>query len=129
MTDTITTLSLGASLSLIALLRNGPAGLHAPILRLLRITTDPDLKILLSRLTFVASISGILAANRILNHLARNNWLLAKKADWDWPNEVAVVTGGSGGIGTKIVNGLAERGIKVAVIDIVEPTQFTKCKQ
>jgi all-trans-retinol dehydrogenase (NAD+) len=128
MMDIITTLSLGTSLSLIAILRKGPNGFRAPILRALRITTDPDLKIYLSRLVVVASISGVIVGNRILNHLARNNWLLAKKNTWDWPHEVAVVTGGAGGIGANIVKGLAARGVKVAVVDIVEPTQFAECE-
>jgi all-trans-retinol dehydrogenase (NAD+) len=127
MTDTISTLSLGTSLSLIAVLRRGPESLKGPLLQILRIQSQPDLKIFLSRLAVIASISGVIASNRILNHLARNNWLLAKQTDWDWPNEVAVVTGGSGGIGANVVQGLARKGIKVAVIDIVEPSQFSQC--
>lgn len=39
-----------------------------------------------------------------------------------WDNEVAVVTGGSSGIGALTVMGLAEKGVRVAVLDIVEPT-------
>lgn len=38
-----------------------------------------------------------------------------------WGNEVAVITGGSNGMGALIAQGLASRGIKVAVLDIVEP--------
>lgn len=44
-----------------------------------------------------------------------NNW---KGDEWDWEKEVVVVTGGSDGIGKHIVFLLAERGIRVAVLDV-----------
>ncbi|KAK8152483.1 hypothetical protein BKA80DRAFT_285922 [Phyllosticta citrichinensis] len=44
-----------------------------------------------------------------------NNWT---KDVYDWDKEIVVVTGGSDGIGKHIVLFLAERGIKVAVLDI-----------
>jgi hypothetical protein len=39
-----------------------------------------------------------------------------------WSREVVVVTGGSDGIGKKIVHLLAEKGIKVAVLDVQDLT-------
>ncbi|KAK6208239.1 peroxisomal 2 4-dienoyl-CoA reductase sps19 [Pestalotiopsis sp. IQ-011] len=47
-----------------------------------------------------------------------NNW--KKDTTYDWPNEIAVVTGGAGGIGGNVVKLLAERGVKVVVLDIQE---------
>jgi all-trans-retinol dehydrogenase (NAD+) len=44
-----------------------------------------------------------------------NNW---KSDTYDWRKEIVVVTGGSDGIGARIVKLLAERGITVAVLDI-----------
>ncbi|KAF2747152.1 dehydrogenase/reductase SDR family member 8 precursor [Sporormia fimetaria CBS 119925] len=41
---------------------------------------------------------------------------------YDWNKEVVVVTGGSDGIGKIVVQLLAERGIKVAVLDVQELT-------
>ena len=49
---------------------------------------------------------------------AANNWT---NDTYDWPKELVVVTGGSDGIGAEIVNLLAERGIKVVVLDIQAP--------
>ena len=127
-TDKITTLSLGASLSLIALLRAGPERLRGPLLQLLRIRSQPDLQIFLSKLRWIAALSAVFGVNRVLNHLSRNNWVLPSSTKWNWPKEVAVVTGGSSGIGSNIVKGLAEKGVKVAVVDIQEPTQFGQCE-
>ena len=44
-----------------------------------------------------------------------NNWV---KDKYDWSREIVVITGGAGGIGGHVVQLLAERGIKVAVLDI-----------
>ncbi|KAI1197750.1 NAD(P)-binding protein [Nemania serpens] len=44
-----------------------------------------------------------------------NNWT---KDRYNWSEEIAVVTGGAGGIGGHIVKLLAERGTKVVVLDI-----------
>ncbi|KAJ4303701.1 hypothetical protein N0V90_002602 [Kalmusia sp. IMI 367209] len=50
-----------------------------------------------------------------LDNAVINNW---KGDTWDWKKEVVVVTGGSDGIGKSIVLLLAEKGIKVAVLDV-----------
>lgn len=42
---------------------------------------------------------------------------------WDWTKEIVVVTGGSSGIGWNITSRLAARGVKVIVLDIVEPQE------
>jgi hypothetical protein len=54
-----------------------------------------------------------------LDDAVTNNW---SNDTYDWRKEVVVVTGGSDGIGKIIVQLLAERGIKVAVLDVQELT-------
>ncbi|EAQ84344.1 hypothetical protein CHGG_08358 [Chaetomium globosum CBS 148.51] len=52
--------------------------------------------------------------------MASNSWRLTAAKGWDWPNEIAVVTGGSSGIGKGIVERLVALGVRVAVLDIQE---------
>ncbi|KAI1842443.1 hypothetical protein JX265_010398 [Neoarthrinium moseri] len=56
--------------------------------------------------------------NRTLNTMAANSWRLTATKGWDWPNEIAVVTGGCSGIGKSIVEKLVGLGVRVAVLDI-----------
>ncbi|KAJ3548116.1 hypothetical protein NM208_g1148 [Fusarium decemcellulare] len=56
--------------------------------------------------------------NKTLNTMAANSWRLRASKGWDWPKEIAVVTGGSSGIGKGIVERLVSLGIQVAVLDV-----------
>jgi hypothetical protein len=55
-----------------------------------------------------------------LDDRVANNWV---KDTYEWDKEVVVVTGGSDGIGKEVVLLLAERGVRVAVMD-VQPLTF-----
>ncbi|KAI0968930.1 NAD(P)-binding protein [Xylaria arbuscula] len=68
------------------------------------------------RVLFV--LSAIRRLNRTLNVMAANSWRLTASKGWDWPNEIAVVTGGSSGIGKLMVEKLVAIGVRVAVLDI-----------
>ncbi|KAI0458200.1 NAD(P)-binding protein [Xylaria acuta] len=68
------------------------------------------------RVLFALSI--VRRLNRALNTVAANSWRLTASKGWDWPNEIAVVTGGSSGIGKLVVEKLAASGVHVAVLDI-----------
>lgn len=67
--------------------------------------------------------------NAGLNALATNNWRISSappNGRWDWANEIAVVTGGCGGIGLALVEGLTAKGVRVAVLDIQDPPPSLK---
>jgi NAD(P)-dependent dehydrogenase (short-subunit alcohol dehydrogenase family) len=75
---------------------------------------------------------GLVAtASSWLNDAVTNNW---NSDAYVWSREVVVVTGGSDGIGKIVVKLLAEKGIKVAVLDVQDLTyeapscvRFFKC--
>lgn len=79
--------------------------------RLRTYVTKRSLRILL--------VLGIIRViNRNLNSWATSNWRIRNTTQWRWHSEVAVVTGGCSGIGRSIVHALAQRGIKVAILDV-----------
>ncbi|KAF2017745.1 NAD(P)-binding protein [Aaosphaeria arxii CBS 175.79] len=58
--------------------------------------------------------------NRFQNRRATNGWKFFGSGKWDWPQEIAVVTGGCNGIGKAIVLGLVRKGIRVAILDVAD---------
>lgn len=66
----------------------------------------------LKALLWLGSASHI---NCFLDSAVANNWV---NDTYDWAKEIVVVTGGNDGIGVIVVKLLAERGIKVAVLDV-----------
>ena len=53
----------------------------------------------------------------------KNNWT---KDTYEWDKEIVLITGGAGGIGGNVVKLLAERGIKVVVLDVIPMTFDTR---
>jgi len=76
-------------------------------------------------------LGALSTVNAWLNSGVTNNW---SSDAYVWSREVVVVTGGSDGIGKIVVQLLAEKGIKVAVLDVQDLTyeapssvRFFKC--
>ncbi|KAI8623355.1 NAD(P)-binding protein [Xylariaceae sp. FL1651] len=90
------------------------SGQHAP-------PSSRDLSTINTVLHVLFALGVVRHLNRILNTMAANSWRLAASGGWDWPNEVAVVTGGSSGIGKEIVKRLAALGVRTAILDIQDP--------
>lgn len=69
--------------------------------------------------------------NARLNEWALHNyrWKRSSTEVWNWRKEVAVLTGGSSGIGALLTKKLAYKGITVVVLDVNPlPKELTGCK-
>lgn len=62
----------------------------------------------------------IFALNKWITHRSINNFV--DDTTWDWPKELAVVTGGSSGIGAETVRELNRHNVKTIILDINPPT-------
>ncbi|KAL8276326.1 hypothetical protein RQP46_011251 [Phenoliferia psychrophenolica] len=79
------------------------------------LSSSPYLSALLA---FVA----LKTANRALNRLTRNHGWKADKPTWGKKGDVVLITGGAGGIGGEMVEILARKGARIAVLDLGKPT-------
>ena len=80
-----------------------------------------DHEVAFSRLKYLFYFGVVRWLNGKLSKQVLNNWQTSK---YNWDKELAVVTGGSDGIGKHISLLLAEHGVKVAILD-VKPLTFT----
>ncbi|GMK56153.1 hypothetical protein CspeluHIS016_0212090 [Cutaneotrichosporon spelunceum] len=85
---------------------------------LVLLASGPDDATVKAALTVFSALGLACYLNSKLSELAANSYRLTAAPGWDWPREVAVVTGGSSGIGLAIVERFVRRGIKVAVLDV-----------
>ena len=72
-----------------------------------------------SRLKFCMYIGLARLVNSWMNQGALNNW---RRAKFQWDKELVVVTGGSDGFGKLLTLRLVEKGSKVIVLDVQNPT-------
>lgn len=81
-----------------------------------------------SGLKWFSTLWAVFEVNSVLNRWAENRWVWKNDtSNWDWKNEIAVVTGGSQGIGACVVKKLLSYNIRCAVLDVVPlSTIFTE---
>lgn len=113
------------------ILTRGPDSIREPLLRQLGVLlSDVNIARLLTGLKWAVALGIVRKLNLWLNSIALNNWQIRSSSDrWIWNQEVAVVTGGSNGIGAEIVKALKRKRVKVAVLDIQPlPKALDGCK-
>lgn len=76
--------------------------------------------LLTKALLAVLVISILRSANRTLSSLVVNNW--QRQRPWDNNRELVLLTGGCSGIGKQIMLDLAQKGVRVVILDVVEPS-------
>ena len=105
---------------LLYLLTKAPPSVRLPVLLHLReVLSAQNIGRLVTTLKWLFAAGVIGATNSKLNELAYNNYRLTSyKKAWDWPNEIAVVTGASSGFGKLFALDLAAKGIKLSLIHI-----------
>lgn len=93
-----------------------------------RLPSLNDNTALITTLKWLVGAGVVRNFSYLLNKWALNNWQLSSKAQWDWKNEVVVITGGCSGFGEKVAIGLAEKGLKVVVLDVSDlPKSLQGC--
>jgi all-trans-retinol dehydrogenase (NAD+) len=109
-------------------LTRGPASLREKLTQRLSPVALGRVITVLKALFAVGLIRRI---NRRLNDWALHQyrWRRSSTETWDWPKEIAVVSGGSSGIGAELVKKLAYKNLKVIVLDVNPlPPALTGCK-
>lgn len=104
--------------SLLLALLTAPEHTRAAVLGRLRLPPTFDLDLVRYILQALLGVGTVRFLNRRLNTISSNGGRLSKAPGWNWPKELAVVTGGCSGIGQNIVEQLAERGVTVAIFDV-----------
>ncbi|POR35277.1 Short-chain dehydrogenase/reductase 2 [Tolypocladium paradoxum] len=102
-----------------------PESVRRAVLRRLSLPPTFDVGVAEAVLQVLLGLGLVRCVNNALNSMAANCWRMRAAKGWDWPKEVAVVTGGCSGIGYGIVERLVRRQVKVAILDIQDlPKSF-----
>jgi hypothetical protein len=116
---------------LLLVLTSGPTVIREPLLsQLVALINSQNVKRLILGMKWALALGLVQKINSWLNAVALTNWQVRPAKDkWVWDSEIAVVTGGSSGIGAEIVKCLVRKGVQVAVLDIQPlPKDMDGCK-
>lgn len=82
---------------------------------------------LIKALKYLVAFGLFSRINRFLNRLALNKWQLRQTTPpFNPKEEICVVTGGSGGIGSEVIRNLAKTGVRIAIMDVAPPPSDLK---
>lgn len=106
--------------ALLFALTRAPASIKQPLLRHLNKYLSPKaIAWLITLLKWDFALGLTRSANSLLNAWSLNRFRIrSQRHKYDWPREVAVVTGGSSGFGALISKDLANHEVKVVVLDV-----------
>lgn len=116
-------LSPAVSGTLLLALLASPKEKQSALLQHLRLSPTVNLTTVQAVLQTLLGLGVIRTLNSALSTIANNSWRLTASKGWDWPNEIAVITGGCSGIGYCTVERLLRKSIKVAIIDVQDIPQ------
>jgi all-trans-retinol dehydrogenase (NAD+) len=97
-----------------------PEGIQQPILQALNTyVSDLALGRTVTVLKWLFALGLFTTLNSFFSELAQNNFRWkSEKYRYDWPKEIAVVTGAGSGFGRLISEGFSSHGIRVMALDI-----------
>lgn len=103
-------------------LTRAPDSVRGPLISRLRQYLSPEsIARIVTGLKWLLALGLVRNVNSAISAWAVNNFRFrSERRNYDWPRELAVVTGGSGGFGSLFAKDLAKHGIKVVVLDVTE---------
>lgn len=103
-------------------LTDGPMKVRVPLLvGLSKIVSEETVERLIKVLKWLTIINLLRKASVFFSELGQNNWRWqSEKHRYNWPKEIAVVTGAAGGFGKLLCKGLADKGVTVIAVDVAE---------
>ncbi|EME46439.1 hypothetical protein DOTSEDRAFT_70438 [Dothistroma septosporum NZE10] len=106
--------------ALLFALTASPDRFRDPLLaQLKQYVSTTNISRLITTLKWLVAVGLIRDVNTWLNDWAQNNFRFrSEKHRYDWPNEIALITGATGGFGSLMSKELAAKGVKIIAVDL-----------
>jgi len=107
--------------ALLYALTASPDSVREPLLGLLKQYASD--KVIAHSIFGLKALFGLGLVKEVHNFLqtwTQNNFSIFQQAKWDWPNEIVLVTGGTGGFGTLMCQDFAKKGLTVIAVDVID---------